>query len=333
MPKPTVAIIGTGGTISIAARDSLDLFEYPWTGRVQDVPELITRVPELAGVADTMPVPFRAITSMGMDAATWLELVRTVHRVAQATPTPDGIVITHGTATLEETAYFLDLTVKVPMPVVVVGAQRPSTGLSTDASMNLLAAVRVAGSPAARGLGVLVVMNDEIQAAREVTKTSNFRLQTFRSQDIGPLGFVDPDGSIAIYRRPAKRHAPHTPFDVSGLSDLPRVDVAYAYVGADGTAVRAFVAAGAKAIVSAGFPPGVLTRAEEAALVEAQQAGVLVIQSSRAGTGRVLRSSALDRLRFIAADNLNPQKARICAALVLTRTHDVDEARRLFEAC
>jgi L-asparaginase len=197
--------------------------------------------------------------------------------------------------------------------------------------MNLLNAVRVAGAPEARGLGVLVLLNDEIQAAREVTKTSTYRLETFRSPDLGMLGYADPDGRVAIYRRPTRRHAPDTEFDVRGVTDLPRVDIALAYAGADGAAVRAFVTAGARAIVSAGLAPGVTPTAQTNALLEARQAGVVIVQSTRAGSGRVLPRAVLAERGFVAADNLNPQKARVLAMLALTVSADRGAIQRMFD--
>jgi L-asparaginase len=180
-------------------------------------------------------------------------------------------------------------------------------------------------------LGVLVLLNDEIQAAREVTKTSTLRLETFRSPDVGMLGYADPDGRVAIYRRPARRHAPETEFDVRGRAELPRVDIAASYAGADGAAIRAFVAAGTRAIVSASLAPGVTTPAETEALLEARRHGVLVVLSSRAGSGRVLPRTVLREQGFVVADNLNPQKARVLAMLALTRTDDVAEVQRMFD--
>jgi L-asparaginase len=191
--------------------------------------------------------------------------------------------------------------------------------------------VRVAGAREARGLGVLVLLNDEVQAAREVTKASTLRLETFRSHDLGMLGYADPDGRVAIYRRPTRRHAPATAFDVRGLTELARVDVTASYAGADGTAIRAFVAAGARAIVSASLAPGVVTPAETEALLDARARGVLVVISSRAGSGRVLPRTALRERGFVAADNLNPQKARVLAMLALTRTDDPTEVQRMFD--
>jgi L-asparaginase len=191
--------------------------------------------------------------------------------------------------------------------------------------------VRVAGAREARGLGVLVLLNDEIQAAREVTKTSTLRLETFRSHDLGMLGYADPDGRVAIYRTPARRHAPATEFEARGQTELPRVDIATSYAGADGAAIRAFVAAGARAIVSASLAPGVTTAAETEALVEARRRGVLIVLSSRAGSGRVLPRASLRERGFVVADNLSPQKARVLAMLALTRTDDVGDVQRMFD--
>ena len=241
-----------------------------------------------------------------------------------------GIVIGHGTATLEETAYMLGLTLKVEVPVVLVGSQRPLSGLSTDAANNLVAAVRTAGSPTSRGRGVLVVLNDEIQAARDVTKTSTFRLQTFRTPDFGILGSVDGE-AVRYYRRSERRHAPDTVFDIRALDALPRVDIAYSYSGSDGTAIRAFLAAGAEGIVAAGFAPGMLTPADIDAVGDAIRAGVKVVLSTRAGSGVALDGAKLRSLGVLTADNLNPQKARILLALALTVTRDPDEIQRFYE--
>jgi len=328
--KPRVAVIGTGGTISGVGRHSLDLYEYMDFGRRQEADELVARFSEVGAAADVVPVAFRSISSSAAAPVDWLALNLEIQDVV-AREKVDGVVVTHGTATLEETAYFLNLTLKTARPVVVVGSQRPSNALSTDAGMNLLGAVRVAGAPEALGLGVLVLLNDEIQAAREVTKASTYRLETFRSHDLGMLGYADPDGRIAIYRAPTRRHAPDTEFDVGGVAELPRVDIVYSYAGADGAAVRAFVAAGARAIVSAGVAPGLATPAETEALIEARRAGVIVVQGSRAGSGRVLPRTVLAERGFVAADNLNPQKARVLVMLALTVTDEVARIQRMFD--
>jgi L-asparaginase len=246
------------------------------------------------------------------------------------TPQPCGIVILHGTATIEETAYALSLSLKTDAPVVVTGAQRPASALSSDAGMNIFNAVRIAASQSARGMGVLVCLNDEIHAAREVTKTSTARLQTFQSPDFGPLGHADGD-RISFYRTPLRRHNPDTPFDIRHIVDLPRVEIAYHYAGSDGIATRAFIQAGAKGIVGAAFAPGLLSPEENIAMKEAVAAGVKVVISSRAGSGRTFGPSKIVDAGFIRADNLNPQKARILLALALTTTQDSDEIQRIFD--
>ena len=197
--RPRVAVIGTGGTISVDGRHSLDLYEYMDFGARNDIDAVVSRFPEVSEVADIHAVPFRMLPSSAVSAADWLDLVKLIHDIAAGPNAPDGFVITHGTATLEETAYFLNLTLKVPQTVVVTGAQRPLNALGSDAGPNLLCAVRVAAAEEARGLGVLVVFNEEIHGARDVTKASTNRLQTFQSRDLGVLGYVDADGRIAVY--------------------------------------------------------------------------------------------------------------------------------------
>lgn len=327
--RPVIAAIGCGGTISSLGRDSTDVLDYPDFGTKLPIDEVLGRYPELAKVADMLPVPFRSVGSTAIGPPEWLELAATIDRLAAERPELAGFVIPHGTATLEETAYFLNLALKSDKTVVVVGAQRPASALGSDAGMNLLGAVRTVSAPAARGLGVLVVLNDEIHAAREATKTSTYRLQTFRSPDFGLLGQIDGDG-VQIYRQPRRRHAPDTEFDIAGLARLPRVDIAYSYGGADGTVVDALVAAGARGIVSAGLAPGIPSSLERIALERARGTGVIVVQSSRAGSGRVALRRYLDEAGMVAADNLNPQKARILLMLALTRTSDVIEMRRMF---
>jgi L-asparaginase len=283
--------------------------------------EIVTKWPVVHQVADVISVKYRNIPSTAIDFTDWKALVALCHQLPNDHPGLDGIVIGHGTATLEETAYFLNLTLKTSVPVVLVGAQRPSSALSSDAGMNLVNAIRVAASPEARGMGVLVVLNDEIHAAREVTKTSTLRLQTFRTPDFGVLGHADAD-AVVFYRQPVRCRAPDTEFDISALDALPRVDISYSYAGADGTAVRAFAAAGARGIVSAGFAPGFSAPGEAEALKAAVSQGIVVVQSTRAGSGRTFQSSRLKAGGLLIADNLNPQKARILLSLALTKGRD-----------
>jgi L-asparaginase len=327
--KPKVAFIGTGGTISSIGRHSLDIVDYMANDVRLHAAEIVARFPELAEVAEVIPVRFRNVPSFDIYFAEWRELVLLCDKLIEEIPDLAGIVIGHGTASLEETAWALNLTVKVAVPVVVVGAQRPPSALASDAGMNLVNAVRTAADPASRGRGVLVLLNDEIQAAREVTKTSTYRMQTFRTPDFGVLGHADGD-RIAYYRRGERRTAPDTEFDIRPLAALPRVDIVYAYTGADGTAVRAFVAAGARGIVSAGFPPGFPGTEDGAALEAAIAAGVFVVQSTRAGSGRTFRGERFRRNGILVADNLNPQKARILLALALTVTAEPAGIERIF---
>ncbi len=329
MSKPKVAFIGTGGTISSLGNGPLDLQEYATAGTMMQADEVLARWPETALVADMIPVRYRAIPSPAIGFPDWKALAALCGQLVADHPDLAGIVIGHGTATLEETAYFLNLTVKVSVPVVLVGSQRPSSALSSDAGMNLVNAIRVAASPEARGMGVLAVLNDEIHAAREVTKTSTLRLQTFRTPDFGVLGHADGD-AVAFYRRPIRQHAPDTEFDIAELEALPRVDISYAYAGGDGVAARAFVAAGARGIIAAGFAPGFCPPGEFEVLTEAARQGIVVVQCTRAGSGRTYRSAKLRDAGFLIADNLNPQKARILLALALTMTSDPETIMRMF---
>jgi len=328
--KPKVAVIGTGGTITaMSSLGSLDLIEYGASGTMLEADQLVARYPEVNEVAEVISIRFKAVPSPAIYFPEWKALVLAAEKAVADHPGLAGIVILHGTATLEETAYVLSLTAKVAVPIVIVGAQRPSSALSSDAGLNLVNAIRTAASPDARGLGVLVCLNDEIQAAREVTKTSTGRLQTFRSPDFGALGHADGD-RISFYRRPLRRVAPDTAFDIRALDALPRVDIAYSYTGDDGTATRAFMAAGAKGIVAAAFAPGMLTPSETAAYKEAIAAGVVVVLATRVGSGRAFAARPLREAGLIAADNLTPQKARILLALALTQTSDPARIREIF---
>lgn len=328
--NPTVAVIGTGGTISSVGRHSLDIVGYAEFGKIYEVDELLAAFPETMAQADVLPVRFRAIGSPKITTADWLELAATIHDLVRDHPNLAGVVVTHGTASLEETAYFLNLVLKVDCAVVIVGAQRPASGMGTDAGINLVNAVRIAAEPQSQGKGVLVVLNDEIHAARDVTKTSTLRMQTFRSRDFGVLGHADND-RIVYYRQPVRKGMGETEFDLAGIDVLPRVDIVLSYAGADRTAIDAFTAAGAKGLVSAGFAPGFCTPDEQAGFEAAIASGVVVVQSSRAGSGRVVPVNHLRPENCVVADNLTPQKARVLLMLALTRSSDTAEVQRMFE--
>jgi L-asparaginase len=326
--NPKIAIIGTGGTLASVAASPLEVLEYD-PDKGLDIDGLLARFPEVRGVAEVLPVRFHTLSGYKIYFDAWKELTLLCDALVRDEPELAGIVITHGTSSLEETAYFLTLVLKVEIPVVLVGAQRPASALSSDGGLNLVNAVRVAASPEARGMGVLVMLNDEINAARDVAKLSTMRVQAFQSPDFGLLGHADGD-KVAFYRRPVRRCYPDTEFDIRDLAALPRVDIQYAYAGSDGAAVRAFVAAGARGIVSAGFAPGFPGPADAEALVEAARAGVVVVQSTRAGSGRAYPERWSREGRFLSADNLTPQKARLLLALALTVTSDTDEIGRIF---
>ena len=326
---PRIAMIGTGGTISSLGASSLDVLDYPDFGQKLSCEALLDRFPETRLVAEPVPVTFRQVGSTEIGPREWVELRALIHRIARDDPAVTGFVIPHGTATLEETAFFLNLTLAVRQPVVLVGAQRPASALGTDAGMNLVNALRVAGSSEARGKGVLAVLNDEIHAARDVVKTSTYRLQTFRSLDYGALGHVDGDG-VHFYRAPSRPHMPETPFARLDPAALPRVDIVYSYAGADGALVDAAVAAGARGIVSAGFAPGSPTPAQRAAFERAARSGVVVVQCSRAASGRVAPRRRLRESGIVAGQDMSPQKARILLMLALSTTSDIAAIQQAF---
>ncbi|MSP04322.1 MAG: asparaginase [Acetobacteraceae bacterium] len=329
MSKKKIAFIGTGGTISSLGAGPLDLHDYSMQNTRMEADAILKKFPDVQTVADVFPVHYRAIPSTEINFTDWKALVLLCDKLVADHSDLAGIVIGHGTATIEETAYFLSLTLKINIPVVITGAQRPASALSTDAGLNLVNAVRVAASPEARGMGVLVVLNDEIHAARDVTKSSTHRMQTFRSADFGALGHADGD-AVVFYRRPTRCFYPDTEFDIRTVEILPRVDIALTYAGMDDTVVRALIAAGTRGIVSAGFAPGFPTPVEAAALGKASQQGIVVVQSTRAGSGRVFHSARLRAEKILVADNLLPQKARLLLALALTRTNDPSDIAGIF---
>src|ERR1700733_11213262 len=331
MPNlPRIAVIGTGGTISSLGRDSLDVLDYPDFGQKLTCEALLDRFPETRLVAEPVPVTYRQVGSTAIGPEDWAELRRMIHQIARDDPQIAGFIIPHGTATLEETAFFLNLTLATPHPVVLVGAQRPASALGSDAGPNLVNALQVAGSEQARGKGVLVVLNNEIHPARDVVKTSTYRVQTFRSFDFGALGHVDGDG-VQFYRAPTRQHMPDTAFAARDVTALPRVDIVLSYAGADAALVDAAIAAGAKGIVSAGFAPGSPTPGQQDALIAAAKAGIVVVQCSRAASGRVAPRRRLKETGIVAGEDFSPQKARIVLMLMLTTTRAVGEIQAAFQ--
>ena len=330
-PRPTVWVLSTGGTIAGQGSSATDLSNYK-SGSILGE-QLVRAVPQIAEIADVKVDQIVNIASHDLTLDHWLMLARRIQHIIADDPGVAGFVITHGTNTLEETAYFLNLTVRSDKPVVLVGAMRPATAISADGPLNLLNAVKTAISPDAKGKGALIVMNDEINGARDVTKTNTLRVETFRSPELGLLGYVDED-KVTFFRSTTRRHTANSEFDISAVKQLPKVAVVYSYVDPDPSVIRAVVASGAEGIVFAGTGNGALSSAERDVVAEINKMPAasrpVLVRSSRVGNGRVTPTAVFDALNVIAADTLNPQKARILLMLALTKTSDPKEIRRMF---
>ena len=327
--KPRVYLIGTGGSISFVGDFRTDYINYSYRNRHLSIEQMLDNIPEAREFADVLPEQLVNVGSANILPGHWLQLARRINDIFTLDVRAAGVAVTHGTATLEETAYFLNLTVKDRRPVVVTGAMRPPTALGADADVNLLDCIRVAAAPQSAGRGVLTVLNNEIQAARDVTKSNSYRLETFRSGELGCLGYADSDEEVVFYRSPARAHTADSEFDVAGLEELPRVDIAYAYAGADGVVVKALAGAGADGIVAAGLGGGSSSPEFMAALKEAREGGIPVVIATQTGNGRVVRTRRFVEDGYIAADNLAPKKARILLMLALTKTDDPAEIQRM----
>ena len=327
--SPRVYLFGTGGTISFVGESRTDFANYSYRGRQLTIQEMLARVPEAESLAEVLPEQVINVGSTEVYPEHWITLANRINETLASDQAASGVAVTHGTATLEETAYFLNLTVRDPRPVVVTGAMRPPSAMGTDADNNLLDAIRIAASANSVGRGALVVLNNEIQSSRDVTKTDSYRVETFQSGHMGFLGYADSDGAVIYYRRPERRHTSDSEFDVSSITELPPVDIAYAYAGASGTVVDALVEAGVKGIVAAGLGSGGSPSPFMSALRRAIGAGVPVVISSQVGTGRVLQTRRFVEDGYIVADNLHPKKARILLMLGLTVTSDPAELQRM----
>jgi L-asparaginase/glutamin-(asparagin-)ase len=327
-PSAHVTILATGGTIAGSGATSTTTVGY--TAATVGVDRLITAVPELAKVAQVKGEQVFQIASENMSNEHWLTLAKRVNTLL-AQPDVDGIVITHGTDTLEETAYFLDMVVKSKKPVVLVGAMRPGTALSADGPINLYNAVLLAASKEAIGKGVLVALNDQIQGARDVTKTNTSTLDSFKTPELGMLGYIQGNRPY-FYHTSTRKHTADTEFDISKLDALPQVDIVYGYANVSPVALNALVAAGAKGIIHAGVGDGSLASKVLPSLTAARKQGVLIVRSARVGQGIVARNGEAndDELDFVVSDTLSPQKARILLMLALTKTSDSKEIQRMF---
>ena len=328
MALPRIRVLVGPGTLPSRGKHRMDFTHYRRSGHPRmTAAELLAEIPEIERIASV-----EAEGGAPHGIATLGDLRRLTLRVNELLQRPDlnGLVFVQGTNTLEETAYFLTLTVRSAKPVVVTGAQRPFTALSSDAPLNLFNAIRTAAHPDSSGKGVLVVTNDEINCARDVTKTSTYKVQTFRSRDLGLLGYADPD-RILYYRTPTRRHTTDSEFSVEDVEALPRVDVLYVYTGTHPGMAEAIVESGAKGIVIVGIGAGALGSLEAECAEIAATRRAVVVRSARVGEGRVLRDSAWHEPNMVAADNLSAQKAAVLLSLALTKTNDPDEIQRIFD--
>lgn len=324
-----IHIIEMGGTISAQGINRLDLKDY--TSGIFHHDNFLKRIPELTNMASLSFTTFSKISSTKITAKHWIQL-RQIIIDTLAENDVDGFVISHGTSTLEETAYFLHLTVPTDKPIVFVGAQRPFTALSSDAPLNLVQAVRVAASDAAIDKGVLVVLNDEISSAREVTKQSTYRLDTFQSNKHGFLGVVDTDETVQIYRQPLRKHTIHSVFSQLDFVNLPEVEILYSYAGASNIVIDAIVDSGKfQGIVAAGTGAGLVSPDELTGLQRATEQGLFIVRSSRVGSGRVVPIKPYEQYNFISGDDLLPQKARILLMVSLLKYNDVEKIQHIFD--
>jgi L-asparaginase len=325
---PNVVVLATGGTIAGAAGSDV---QAAYTSGQVGVDQLLAAVPQAKDIAVLRGEQISNIGSQDMNDEVWLKLAKRVNELV-AMPDVDGVVITHGTDTIEETSYFLNLVVKSRKPVVLTASMRPSTALSADGPLNFYNAVAVAANKDAAGRGVLVVINDWIHGASSLTKTSTTAVQTFLSPLRGLVGTVA-YGNSEFYRGPVGRHTVESEFSLEGVTALPRVDIIMAHENMDGKLIEAAVASGAKGIVVAGVGNGNMTASALEALAAQSKKGILCVRSTRVATGLVGRNVEVDddKLGLIASDDLNPQKSRVLLRLALLKQRSLAEMQRLFQ--
>ena len=325
--KPHVGVLATGGTIAGAGASAANSATY--AAAKVPVDKLLAGLPELSNVAKVSGEQVFQIASESFTNEHLLKLGQRVSALSKQADV-DGIVITHGTDTLEETAYFLNLTVRTNKPIVVVGSMRPGTALSADGALNLYDAVSVAASKDAAGKGVLVTMNDEIQSGRDVHKHINIKTEAFKSQ-WGPLGMVV-EGKNYWFRAPVKRHTTQSEFNIDDIKTLPAVDIVYGYGNMNTTGIEAYGKVGVKALIHAGTGNGSVAAQAVESLKALRSQGVQIVRSARVPDGFVLRNAEQpdDKYDWVVAHDLRPQKARILAMVALTKTQDSKELQRIF---
>lgn len=325
---PNIVILATGGTIAGSAETNI---QAGYSSGQVGVDILINAVPELKDIANITGEQISNIGSQDMNDEVWLKLAKRINELVKS-DSVDGIVITHGTDTMEETAYFLNLVVKTKKPVVLTGSMRPSTALSADGSLNIYNAVAVAGDQNAADRGVLVVANDKILSSRSIIKTSATDVETFQAPGFGWIGTVH-YGKANYYREPLKLHTDESEFSVDNVNKLPKVVIIYMYENCDGELIDDAVEDGAQGIVVAGVGNGNMTEAAVKALAEAVKKGVVCVRSSRVPTGYIGRNIELndDELGFVASYELNPPKARVLLKVALLKTKDPKTIQEYFE--
>ncbi len=325
--KPNVVILATGGTIAGAAATGT---QSGYTSGAVTIDAMLQAVPGIDKLANVKGEQIANVGSQDMSFDVLLKLAKRINELA-ARPDVDGIVVTHGTDTMEESAYFLNLTAKTDKPIVMVGSMRPSTAVSADGPLNLYNAVGVAADPKAKGRGVLVVMNDQIHAARSLTKTNTTSVDTFMSPTHGLAGAAN-YGKNTFYGMPGGKHTTQSEFNISNVTQVPRVDIIYADADMKPDLIESSVAKGAKGIVIAGVGNGNMNKASLDAAGQAVKQGVVVVRASRVPTGTVGRNVEVDddELGLIASNELNPQKARILLTLALLKQRSPAEIQKLF---
>ena len=326
---PNVVILATGGTIAGSAETGT---QAGYTSGKVGIDAMIDAVPGIRELANITGEQTANVGSQDMSVEIWLKLANRINELL-ATDDVDGIVITHGTDTQEETAYFLNLVVKSNKPVVTTGSMRPSTAVSAEGPLNLYNAVAVAADPRSKGHGVMVVMNDHIHSPHAVTKTNTTSVQTFMSPMHGLLGAVL-YGQLEFYRKPHGLHTINSEFSVNGVEELPRVDIIYACADMSPDLIEMSVNAGAKGIVIAGVGNGNMTGATLKAAKKAADKGIIVVRSTRVPTGYVLRNAEVndDEHNTIASDELNAQKSRVLLMLALLKERSLNDIQEMFYA-
>lgn len=322
-----IMVLATGGTIAGTGESAVGSAYAP--SKV-GIDQIVKNIPGISKLANVKSEQLMQIASQDMSNQSWLIIANRVNELLSQYSV-DGVVITHGTDTLEETAYFLNLVVKSRKPVVLVGAMRPATSLSSDGALNLYNAVALASSDLAYNKGVVVMLNDEIHSARDVTKIHTTNVATFKSPNSGSIGSVL-YGAVRFYYSPLRAHTKATMFDVRKLKDLPKVEILYAHAGVEPSIVDHFVDLGVQGIILAGVGDGNVNKQTIDKLAAASKKGVIVVRSANLGTGLVEPNVEIndDEFGFATADNLSPKKARILLMMALTKTSDAKEVRKIF---